>query len=126
MAQTATQRLRDSGILTASTWNPLADRMESKMKRVKERLAADPGLKISEIPYGPDQNIGYDYGTWAHAYLANIAGPDALLDSFYANLNDLDWEESFTQTYGMTSAAFVAAFDEFVNLPIAEQLQILP
>ena len=126
MAQTATQRLRDSGTLTASTWNPLTDRMEEKMNRVKERLSADPGLKISEIPYGPDQMIGYDYGTWAHAYLANIAGQDALLDSFYANLNDLDWEESFTQTYGMSSAAFIAEFDEFVSLPIEEQLLILP
>ncbi len=96
------------------------------MSRDKERLAANPELKISEIPYGPDQNLGYDYGTWAHAYLADIAGPDALLDSFYANLNDLDWEEAFTQTYGMSSAAFIAEFDEFVNLPIAEQLQILP
>ena len=126
MAQTTTQRLRDSGTLTASTWNPLTDRMESKMNRVKERLAADPGLKISEIPYGPDQNIGYDYGTWAHAYLADMVGSDALLDSFYRNLNDLGWEGSFVQTYGMTSAAFLTAFEEFLDLPIADQLQILP
>tara|TARA_Y100000588_G_C13562948_1_gene631210 strand:+ start:323 stop:472 length:150 start_codon:yes stop_codon:yes gene_type:complete len=49
-----------------------------------------------------------------------------LLDSFYANLNDFDWEESFIQTYGKSSAAFIAEFDEFVSLPIAEQLKILP
>ena len=126
MAQITTQRLRDSGTLTASTWNPLADRMEWKINRVKERLAADPGLKISEIPYGPDQSIAYDYGTWALAYLADMVGPDALLDSFYANLNDLGWEESFIRTYGMGSVAFIDEFEEFLELPLTEQLAILP
>ena len=135
MAQTTAQRLRDSGTLTASTWNSttrrssasdLATRMEWKMNKVKERRTANPGLKISEIEYGPDQNIAYDYGTWAHAYLADMVGPDVLLDSFYANLNDLGWEESFVQAYGMTSAAFLTAFEEFLDLPIGDQLQILP
>ena len=135
MAQITTQRLRDSGTLTASTWNSttrrssasdLATRMEWKMNKVKERRTANPGLKISEIEYGPDQNIAYDYGTWAHAYLADMVGPDVLLDSFYANLNDLGWEESFVQAYGMTSAAFLTAFEEFLDLPIGDQLQILP
>ena len=55
-----------------------------------------------------------------------MVGPDVLLDSFYANLNDLDWEESFTQTYGMSSAAFISEFEEFLDLPLAEQVQILP
>jgi len=126
MAQITTQRLRDSGTLTASTWNPLADRMEWKMNRIKERLAADPGLKISEIPYGPDQGIAYDYGTWAHAYLADMVSPDALLESFYTNLNDLGWEDSFVQTYGTSSVAFINEFDEFLNLPLTQQLAILP
>ncbi|HCW00489.1 MAG TPA: hypothetical protein DGK99_03665, partial [Acidimicrobiaceae bacterium] len=107
-------------------WNPLADRMEWKIRRVKERLAADPGLKISEIPYGPDQGIAYDYGTWAHAYLADMVSPDALLESFYTNLNDLGWEESFVQTYGTSSVAFINEFDEFLNLPLTQQLAILP
>jgi len=126
MAQTTSQRLRDSGTLTASTWDSLATRMEWKMNSVKEYIAANPGVSGSDIGYGPDQNIGYDYGTWAHAYLANLLGPDALLDSFYANLNDLGWEASFANTYGMSSTAFLAVFDEFVGLPIEEQLSILP
>jgi hypothetical protein len=126
MAQTTSQRLRDSGALTASTWDSFTERMEWKMNSVKDRIAANPGVKISNIGYGPDQSIGYDYGTWAHAYLADIAGQDALLDSFYANLNDLGWEASFANTYGMSSTTFLAVFDEFVDLPIAEQLLILP
>jgi hypothetical protein len=126
MAQTTSQRLRDSGALAASTWDSLATRMEWKMNSLKEHITANPGVKISDIGYGPDQNIGYDYGAWAHAFLANLLGPDALLDSFYANLNDLGWEASFANTYGMSSTAFLALFDEFVGLPIAEQLLILP
>ena len=55
-----------------------------------------------------------------------MVGPDALLESFYANLNDLGWEESFVQTYGTSSVAFINEFDEFLNLPLTQQLAILP
>jgi len=58
-----------------------------------------------------------------------MVGPDALLESFYANLNDLGWEESFVQTYDMSSVVFIDEFDEFdefLNLPLIQQLAILP
>jgi len=49
-----------------------------------------------------------------------MVGPDALLDSFYADLDALGWEESFVQTYGMSSTEFIDEFDEFLNLPLAD------
>ena len=55
-----------------------------------------------------------------------MVGTDALLDSFYADLNGLGWEESFVRTYGMGSVAFIDEFEEFLNLPLTEQLAILP
>ena len=74
----------------------------------------------------PDQNVGYHYGAWAHAYLSYGASTDVLPGSFYKNLTDLDWEGASPQTYGKTSAQFIAEFDEFLQLPIEEQLEILP
>ena len=49
-----------------------------------------------------------------------------MLGSFYKNLDDLSWEGAFTQAYGKTSSQFIAEFDKFMELPIADQLQILP
>ena len=84
-----------------------------------------PGRSASIVVYGPDQNTGYSYGTWAHAYLADRFGTDVLLNSLYADLNDLGWEGSFVNAYAMSSVDFLAEFDALIDLPIAEQLAIL-
>jgi hypothetical protein len=91
------------------------------MEDMQKWLVDNPGSKLSEVGPGPDQNVGYHYGAWAHAYLPNEASTDVLLGWFYKNLNDLDWEGAFTQTYGKTSAQFIAEFDTFMELPIAAQ-----
>ncbi|GIT00063.1 MAG: hypothetical protein CM1200mP26_17750 [Acidimicrobiales bacterium] len=126
MAQITTQRLRESGVLTPSDANPLAERMAYKMRTMLEWKEENPGLKLSEIPPHGMNNVGYDYGTWAHAYLANLVGPDALLEEFYPNLNQLGHDGAFLHTYNMTMEDFIKEFDSFVSLPIEEQLQILP
>ena len=89
-------------------------------------LVDNPGSNLSEVGYRPDHEVGYHYGAWAHAYLSHEAGTDVLLGSFYKNLNDLGWEGAFIQTYGKTSAEFIEEFDAFLELPIADQSQILP
>ena len=71
-------------------------------------------------------NAHYDAGAWAHAYLASKFGHDVLLDTFYPNLEELGWEETFLGTYGMTSEAFYVEFYAFLELPLSEQLAILP
>ena len=52
--------------------------------------------------------------------------PDALLEEFYPNLNQLGHDGAFLHTYDMTMEDFINEFDNFVSLPIEEQLQILP
>lgn len=61
-----------------------------------------------------------------HAYLASKFGHNVLLDTFYLNLEELGWEETFLKTYGMTSDQFYAQFQTFLGLPRSEQLAILP
>ena len=126
MAQITVQRLRESGVLTPSDWTPLAERMAYKMKKLLEWQEENQGLRPSEIPPHGMNNVGYDYGTWAHAYLANLVGPDALLEEFYPNLNRLGHDGAFLQTYNMTMDEFINEFDKFLNLPLAEQLAIVP
>ena len=102
MAHITVQRLRESGVLTPSDWDSLAERMTSKMRKIHEWQDENPGLRLSEIPPHGMNNVGYDYGTWAHAYLANLVGPDALLEEFYPNLNQLGHDGAFLHTYNMT------------------------
>ena len=126
MAQTAVQRLREAGELTASDWNSFPDRMTDKMTFLSDWQKNNPEKRANEIPPHGMNNVGYDYGTWAHAYLSNLVGPDALLEVFYPNLNELGHEGAFLKTYGMTMSDFIVEFDRFVLLPIEEQLRILP
>jgi hypothetical protein len=104
------------------------EQMEQKMTyALEKRRTACPGAPMKDITYANScDGAGYDLGAWAHAYLASKFGHDVLLDTFYANLEELGWEETFLKTYGMTSEAFYAEFETFLQLPITEQLAILP
>ena len=69
MAQTVTQRLRESGDLTASTWDSLAERMTWKMRDVTDWMTSNTGQKsekfhtaqIRTLPtaMGPGLMLGY-------------------------------------------------------------------
>ena len=86
-----------------------------------------PGVSLKDIDYGNEcTNVAYDLGTWAHAYLANKFGPSTLLDTYYPNLEKLGWEGAFEIAYGMSSEDFYKEFNKFLNLPLKEQLSILP
>ena len=47
---------------------------------------------------------------------------DLLLEIFYANLEEMGFEDAFVYTYGQSLMDFYAAFDEFLKLPLEEQL----
>ena len=134
MAQVTVDRLRSSGALrvaapehpTARGWGLLRDRMAHTMERVQRALRENPSLRFTEIRYGPEQILAYDYGTWAHAWLAAEVGERALLDTFYPKLNAMSWEQAFLETYGLGPGEFEAQFSEFLQLPIEQQLEILP
>ena len=62
-------------------------RFEWKMNEVKEWLESNSGQTANTIEYGPEQGIGYSYGTWAIAYLVDKFGEGLLLGNFYPKLN---------------------------------------
>ena len=90
---------------------------------VSSKVNLDGTVKGNIIP---DTNVAYDIGAWGHAYLAYKFGSDTLLDTFYPNLQKLDWEGAFERAYGMSSEDFYEEFKNFLNLPLKEQLSILP
>ena len=61
------------------------------------------------------------------AYLTNkVNNQNVLLDTFYPNLKELGFEGAFNLTFGYTSEEFYEEFDTFLQLPIEEQLEIIP
>jgi len=133
MAYVGLTNVFQSGVLQQARMegkNPFypLEKMKRKIKRGKIGLnSVCPGVSLKDIDYDNScANVAYDIGTWAHAYLANKFGPNILLDTFYPNLEKWGWEGAFERTYGMSSEDFYKEFDKFLNLPLEEQLSILP
>ena len=101
----------------------LKERMAWKMD-TRDLLLA--GEHFSDIPYGPRAQIGYDLGTWFIAYLIDQVGEDAYAIDFYDDLNDLDWEASFLTNFGISSQGMLDDFEEFLDAPLEDQLEIIP
>ena len=63
---------------------------------------------------------------WFYAFLVHRFRYEVLLDVFYSKVEKLGWEGAFEIAYGMSSEDFYKEFDKFLNLPLKEQLSILP
>ena len=103
--------------------NYLKERMTWKME-AKNDLQNNES--IVDIPYGPRGNIAYDLGSWYVAYIINQTSEDAYLNGFYDDLNDLGWEGSFVENFGVSSEQMLSDFYNFLDLTIEEQLEIIP
>ena len=68
----------------------------------------------------------YETGTWATAWLVNRSSVDAFLFDYFPRLSYDGWEVTFQNVFGLTMDEFYTEFDAFLDLPIEEQMAILP
>jgi hypothetical protein len=101
----------------------LKERMSWKMDS-KSRL--EEGEDFTEIPYSERAIIAYDLGTWFIAYLIHQVGEETYSVSFFDDLNDLGWEGSFVENFGVSSLSMLDDFETFLQEPLSEQLEIIP
>jgi hypothetical protein len=107
----------------------LRSQMTQKMNFGKEFIQSNcPSKDFSSIQYSDScSNAAYDLGAWAIAYLLNkVDNQNALKESFYPNLDALGWEGAFEDTFGYSSQEFIEEFQSFLDLPIEEQIEIIP
>ena len=120
----------DSSLLHPDTQSPFAVAMANRLKSTKRIFGACKGGLLdtgnNEKCGSGDLNAAYSGGAWAHAYLAHKHGADRLLEVFYPNLEEMGFEEAFIYTYGQELMDFYIEFDEFLQLPLDDQLAILP
>ena len=129
MANYTLFKLIDNGtLLFEKSYGSLREKMREKMEIGKtEKEDNCPNNTLNQFTYQTCDQAGYKLGTWGVAYLTNkVNNQNVLLDTFYPNLKELGFEGAFNLTFGYTSEEFYEEFDAFLQLPIEEQLEIIP
>lgn len=133
MGSITSRKLLNSGAISVFPLAPgkypysnLTQAMTQKMQEVQSKRKSCPQIK--DVGYGNacTQPIAYSAGTWAITYLLDKFGSDVLLKKFHPNVEKLGWEGAFQYAFGMSSAQFYPEFEKFLDLPVAEQVKILP
>jgi len=111
---------------TLSEQEKYANKMTEMMKEIQANRKICPTIK--DVGYGTNCTapIAYSAGAWAATYLMSKFGSDVLLKKFHPNVETLGWEGAFKKTFGMSSADFYPEFEKFLDLPLSQQLKILP
>ena len=129
MANYTLFKLIDNGtLLFEKSYGSLREKMQQKMERGKrEKEDNCPNGKLNQFTYQTCNQAGYQLGSWGVAYLTNkVNNQNVLLDTFYPNLKELGFEGAFNLAFGYTTDEFYQEFDTFLQLPIEEQLEIIP
>ncbi len=106
----------------------LKSRMQNIMNQIQSSLVNCPNFDVNEIDYSTrDSCSPYEFGAWGTAYLLNKVGDqDAMWKSFWPNIDQLGWDQAFEATFGLSLEQFNQEFLDFLELPIEEQLEIIP
>ena len=121
--------INNGTLIFEKSYGSLSEKMQNKMDNAKRSLDNNcSGRKLEDFKYGDDcSNVGYDLGTWAVAYLIDkINNPNILLETFYPNLAEMDFESAFNLSFGYSTSEFYSEFESFLELPLEEQLKIIP
>ena len=121
--------INNGTLIFEQSYGSLSGKMQNKMDNAKRSLDNNcSGRKLEDFKYGNDcSNIGYDLGTWAVAFLIDkINNPKILLETFYPNLAEMEFESAFNLSFGYSTSEFYSEFESFLDLPIEEQLKIIP
>ena len=100
--------------------------MRFKMESILNMLPNCPDFQIEKLNYGNPCDP-YTFGMWATAYLTNkVNNINAFHDVFWPKINTLTYVGAFEDTFGLNYDQFNTEFQEFLSLPIEEQLMIVP
>ena len=116
-------------------WPPLNNRvsLNDKMKEfmledIQPNLDSCPDFNIWEVNYSTRETCSpYRFGAWGVAYLLDkVNDQDAFWKTLWPNVDEMGWDGAFEYTFGITMEQFNQEFLEFLELPIEQQLEIIP
>ena len=107
----------------------LRDRMKNYMvEDIIPNLVNCPDLNTDEINYETlDTCDPYRFGAWGVAFLLDKAeNQDAFWQTFWPRIDEIGYNGAFLETFGISLETFEQEFLEFLELPIEQQLEIIP
>ena len=129
------RKLRRNGISVENSpiINSQGGSLRNKMREIMEydiipNLASCPNFNIWDVNYSTIQTCSpYHFGAWGVAYLLDkVNDQDAFWKILWPNIDRLGWDGAFEYTFGITMEQFNQEFLEFLELPIEQQLEIIP
>ncbi len=121
------RKLANEGVYKGASKDfTLKQEMQNRMTQLKEMYSNCPDFKIENLNYG-NQCDPYTFGQWAAAYLTNkVQNMYVFHDVFWPKINDMTFVGAFEDSFGMTYDQFNEEFKIFLNLPLEDQLAIIP
>ena len=102
-------------------WLPFRDLMRAHMERVQSTKHV-VALPQSETYADYDNAISI----WGVAYMAHLSSVDIVYRDFAQDVHAKGWRTTFEEHVGVTVEEFYTRFRAFLDLPMEEQLAILP
>tara|TARA_B100001094_G_scaffold245679_1_gene242198 strand:+ start:340 stop:2043 length:1704 start_codon:yes stop_codon:yes gene_type:complete len=129
------RKLRQNGISVENPPNVdgQGDSLRDKMREFMQydiipNLDSCPNFNIWDVNYSTRETCSpYRFGAWGVAYLLNkVNDQDAFWTTLWPNIDEMGWNGAFEYTFGLTMEQFNQEFLEFLELPIEQQLEIIP
>ena len=70
--------------------------------------------------------LQYETGQWATAWLANRTSVDEVFHGFFPRASEQGIDRAFELSFGLSIDEFMVQFEDFLRLPRAQQMAILP
>jgi hypothetical protein len=117
-------------------WMSFQERMTEALHSAHQLRSIVPNLTIADIAIDRDRvsaycglcfgTLQYETGQWATAWLAHKTSIDAVFLDYFPLVYDLGIKDAFKQVFDLSVDEFMVEFESFMNLPLDEQLRILP
>ena len=123
------RKLRSEGVNVVLDTGDLKSRMRDIMEGdIQPNLDNCPNFNIWEVNYSTTDTCSpYQIGAWGVAYLLDkVNDQDAFWKTLWPNIDEMGWDGAFEYTFGVTMEQFNQEFLEFLELPIEQQLEIIP
>ena len=129
------RKLRQNGtpVENAPNVDSQGGSLRNKMREFMENdiipyIDSCPNFNIWDVNYSTRETCSpYRLGAWGVAYLLDkVNDQDAFWKTLWPNIDEMGWDGAFEFTFGVTMEQFNQEFLEFLELPIEEQLEIIP
>ena len=116
----------------------LDQRTIGDLRVIKSFTTRFPGISMKDVDTGFQTerlfsycgnlcigNLQYEFGHVAFQYLETKSSQEKILFDYWEEYTELGWADAFEKVFEMSVSDFYIEFEEFLNLSVEEQMNIL-